>query len=187
MESVYLFNSFLRFLSKLGIPFLSVLARIVKSRKIRTSFFYLLATPITLLGKRSFCCSIDCLRGMTRSEGSNSSFIFFSICSYDDEAERITQYERIVLEDLEKIEIGEEFTHSRTYNRRQNLWHINLFPLPITSFFISVFLGKVAYSPPPPQKFCVFCHLLASNRKRWGKRFMSAILSVVQTVLLFDT
>ena len=30
--------------------------------------------------------------------------IFFS---YDDEAERITQYERIVLEDLEKIEIGE--------------------------------------------------------------------------------
>lgn len=26
--------------------------------------------------------------------------------SYDDEAERITQYERIVLEDLEKIEIG---------------------------------------------------------------------------------
>ena len=58
---------------------------------------------------------------MTRSEGSNSSFIFFSICSYDDEAERITQYERIVLEDLEKIEIGEEFTHSRTYNRRQNL------------------------------------------------------------------
>ena len=144
----------------------------MKSRKIRTSFFYLLTTPITLQGKRSFCCSIDCLRGVTRSVGSNSSFIFyyylffFSICSYDDEAERITQYERIALEDLEKIEIGEEFTHSRTYNRRQNLWHINLFPLPITSFFISVFLGKVVYSPPPPQNFGVFCHLLASNRKR---------------------
>ena len=29
--------------------------------------------------------------------------------SYDDEAERITQYERIALEDLEKIEIGESF------------------------------------------------------------------------------
>ena len=34
---------------------------------------------------------------------------FFLNFSYDDEAERITQYERITLEDLEKIEIGESF------------------------------------------------------------------------------
>ena len=33
--------------------------------------------------------------------------MFCMFFSYDDEAERITQYERIVLEDLEKIEIGE--------------------------------------------------------------------------------
>ena len=33
--------------------------------------------------------------------------IFGIFCSYDDEAERITQYERIALEDLEKVEIGE--------------------------------------------------------------------------------
>ncbi|XP_029188502.2 phosphatidylinositide phosphatase SAC2-like [Acropora millepora] len=32
----------------------------------------------------------------------------YYVASYDDEAERITQYERIVLEDLEKIEIGFE-------------------------------------------------------------------------------
>lgn len=34
-------------------------------------------------------------------------FIFCIFCSYDDEAEKITQYERIALEDLEKVEIGE--------------------------------------------------------------------------------
>ena len=34
------------------------------------------------------------------------SIVLVMFCSYDDEAERITQYERIALEDLEKIEIG---------------------------------------------------------------------------------
>ena len=32
--------------------------------------------------------------------------IVFPLFSYDDEAEKVTQYERIDLEDLEKIEIG---------------------------------------------------------------------------------
>ena len=40
-------------------------------------------------------------------------YCFFLICSYDDEAERITQYERIALEDLEKVEIGECFIACR--------------------------------------------------------------------------
>ena len=33
--------------------------------------------------------------------------------SYDDEAEKVTQYERIALEDVDKIEIGERWYYPR--------------------------------------------------------------------------
>lgn len=49
----------------------------------------------------------------------------YYVASYDDEAERITQYERIALEDLEKVEIGFEtgfktkYLFIRLYRRHQ--------------------------------------------------------------------
>lgn len=69
--------------------------------------------------------------------------MFCMFFSYDDEAERITQYERIVLEDLEKIEIGECLNAPTS----KYLFVVNYFLSPsrktLHSFFFHFFLANV--------------------------------------------
>lgn len=106
--------------------------------------------------------------GKMSDPGNEAAFnsVFFLNFSYDDEAERITQYERITLEDLEKIEIGEPFqsyllSFRILFNRHSlhvNIWgqewdrNFNLSPTPLPPHTNRPRDTNILRCPPPPPR-----------------------------------